>query len=121
MQISTKEEIYEIRDYTIESKWFDRYVDWAENYFIPFAKTRIDIIDFWVDKGIDAEVSGENPIESENGQPNITWIARYNDKKERDAFFQSLGTDSEWKKVWSMHPNPNAYIQQNTRFFKSVI
>ena len=81
MKSLMKEKIYEIRDYTIEEKLFDEYVYWAKNYFIPFAKKRIDIIDFSVDEGIDAEVSGTNPVVSENGQPNITWIAKYNDKK----------------------------------------
>ncbi len=120
MKSLMKEKIYEIRDYTIEEKWFDEYVYWAKNYFIPFAKKRIDIIDFCVDEGIDAEVSGTNPVVSENGQPNITWIAKYNDKKERDTFFQSLETDGEWEKVWSMHPNPDAYIHSNARFLKSI-
>ena len=75
MTNSSKEELYEIRDYTIEPECFDRYLYWAENHFIPYAKEKIDIVDFWVDKGIDAEVNGTNPIVSTNGQPNITWVA----------------------------------------------
>ena len=59
--------LYEIRDYTIEPEWFDKYVFWAENHFIPYAEKRIDIIDFWVNRGIDSEVSGTNPIISPNG------------------------------------------------------
>ena len=120
MKSSTEEEIYEIRDYTIEPEWFDKYVYWAENHFIPFAEKRIDIIDFWVNRGIDSEVSGANPLISPNGQPNITWVARYKNKEERDAFFESFETDDEWLKVWSKHPNPDAYIHENARFFKSV-
>ena len=112
--------LYEIRDYTIEPEWFDKYVFWAENHFIPYAEKRIDIIDFWVNTDIDCEVSGTNPIISQNGQPNITWVARYNNKEERDTFFSSLAKDDEWKKVWEKHPNPDAYIHSNARFFKSV-
>ena len=117
---ATKGVLYEIRDYTIEPEWYDRYVYWAENHFIPYAKEKIDIVYFWVDKGIDAEVGVKNPIVSTNGQPNITWVARYRNKNERDAFFESLETDDEWAKVWSLHPKPDAYIHQNARFFKSV-
>ena len=120
MKSLNKDEIYEIRDYTIEEKWFDKYVYWAENHFIPFANKRIDIIDFWVDREIDAEISGANPVESENGQPNITWIAKYDSKKERDSFYQSLEEDDEWAKVWSVHPNPDAYLVKNARFFKKI-
>ena len=87
---------------------------------MPYAKEKIDIIDFWVYAGLDAEVEGENPIVSPNGQPNITWVAKYQNKLERDKFFESLETDPEWDKVWSKHPNPGAYIQENARFFKSI-
>ena len=117
---NTKKELYEIRDYTIESEWFDEYVYWAENHFIPYASKRIDLVDFWVDKGIEAEVSGTNPVVSINGQSNITWVARYSNKNERDDFFGSLKSDDEWAKVWSMHPKPDSYIHQNARLIKSV-
>ena len=120
MTNSSKEVLYEIRDQTIDPEWFDRYVYCAENHFIPYAKERIDIVNFWVDKGIDAEVTGTNPIVSKNGQPNITWVSRYKNKRERDAFFESLETDDEWEKVWSKHPKPDAYIHENARFFKSI-
>ena len=38
----------------------------------------------------------------------------------RDAFFANLDVDPEWEKVWSKHPNPDAYIHSNARFFKSI-
>tara|TARA_Y100000590_G_C15645916_1_gene986850 strand:- start:992 stop:1195 length:204 start_codon:yes stop_codon:yes gene_type:complete len=49
----------------------------AKNYFMPYAKERIDIIDFWFYTGLDAEVGGRNPIVSPNGQTNITWVDKY--------------------------------------------
>ena len=112
--------IYEIRDYTIEEQWFERYVYWAKNHFMPYAKKRINVIDFWVYNGIGAEIEGKNPIVSPNGQPNITWVAEYENKEERDNFFKSLENDSEWEDVWGKHPNPDAYIHENARFFKSI-
>ena len=115
-----KAEIYEIRDYTIEPEWFDEYVYWAENHFMPYGNDRIEIIDFWVSTGEEAIVEGTNPIVSPNGQPNITWVAKYNNREERDAFFANLDVDPDWEKVWSKHPNPDAYIHSNARFFGSV-
>ena len=76
--------IYEIRDYTIEEQWFERYVYWAKNHFMPYAKKRINVIDFWIYNGIGAEIEGKNPIVSPNGQPNITWVAEYENKEERE-------------------------------------
>ena len=55
---------------------------------MPYAKERIDIIDFWVYTGLDAE-EVQNPIVSINGQPNITWVAKYENKMERDKFLES--------------------------------
>lgn len=115
-----KSEIYEIRDYTIEEEFFDAYVYWAENHFMPYGNERIEIIDFWVSRGKEAIVEGTNPIVSPNGQPNVTWVAKYKSREERDAFFNSLDTDPEWERVWSKHPNPDAYIHSNARFFRSI-
>ena len=59
--INLKSEVYEIRDYTIEEEWFEAYVYWAENHFMPYGNARIEIIDFWVSTGEDAIVEGTNP------------------------------------------------------------
>ena len=112
--------IYEIRDYTIEKEWFEQYVVWVKEFFLPYAQNKINIIDFWAYDGVEAEVEGKNPVVSPNGQPNITWVAKYNNKQERDDFFASLETDPDWEKVWSNHPNPDAYIHENARFFRSI-
>lgn len=72
--------IVEIRDYTIEAKWFEQYVEWAK-VAAPWLKKHLDVIDFWVDDGIQAELDGSDPQLSPHGQPNVTWIIRYADKK----------------------------------------
>ena len=79
------------------------------------------MIDFWSYDGVDAEVEGKYYVIFPNGQPIITWVAKYNNKQDRDDFFASLKTDLEWEKVWSNHPNPDAYIYKNARFFTSII
>ena len=43
--INLKSEVYEIRDYTIEEEWFEAYVYWAENHFMPYGNARIEIIE----------------------------------------------------------------------------
>ena len=112
--------IYEIREYIIEDQWLEKYILWAKNYFIPFAQKKIGIIEFLADDGIGSEVEGSSPLEYPNGQPNITYIAKFKSKKERDDLFNSMGNDPEWEKVWSKHPNPNAYVHSYGKFFKSI-
>ena len=92
----------------------------GKRIFLPYAKNKINIIDFWAYDGIDLEVEGKNPVVSQNGKSNITLVAKYNNKQERDDFFASLETDLQWEKVWNNHPKPDAYIYKNARFFTSI-
>ena len=68
--------IYEIREYTIEKEWLEHYVKWVKDFFSPYVKNKINIIDFWAYDGIDAVFEVKNPVVSPNGQPNITWVAK---------------------------------------------
>ena len=102
LSFNLKSAVYEIRD------------------FMPYGKERIEIVDFWVSRGDEAIVEGTNPIVSPNGQPNVTWVAKYDSREDRDTFFANLDVDPEWEEVWSKHPNPDAYIHSNARFFSSI-
>ena len=53
--------ILEIRDYTIEPDWFNAYRDWARDFAAPWLKANLNVIDFWVDDGHEALVSGSAP------------------------------------------------------------
>ena len=41
--------IYEIRDYTIDSEWFEAYKVWAKDLAAPWLKENLEVIDFWMD------------------------------------------------------------------------
>ena len=112
--------IYEIREYTIEDQWLEKYLLWAKNYFIPFAQKKVQNVEFLAYDGIGFKVEGSSPLEYPNAQPNITYIAKFKSKKERDDLFNSMGNNLEWEKVWSRHPNPNAYVHSYGKFFKSI-
>lgn len=111
--------IVEIRDYTIEAKTFEAYKQWAAELAVPWLKANLDIIDFWVDCGIEAEVSGSNPQVSANGQPNVTWIIRWDSIEDRRNRFASTMASPEWKEIWAKHPNENGYLQMNSRFLQA--
>ncbi len=112
--------IVEIRDYTIEPEWFEAYKAWAIEHAAPWLMANLDVIDFWLDDGMEAEVSGSNPVVSPNGQPNVCWIIRWPDRASRDAGFEAFASNPEWQAIWAKHPNPNAYLQMNARFMKSA-
>ena len=112
--------IVEIRDYTIEAEWLDPYRRWAEELAAPWLKANLNVIDFWMDCGIAAEVGGTNPQGSPIGQPNVCWVIRWPSKEERDEGFAAIGKSSEWQAIWAKHPNENAYLQMNARFMEAL-
>ena len=114
------EAIVEIRDYTIEPEWLDAYTKWADSLAAPWLRANLDVIDFWLDCGIDTEVRGSSPQVSENGQANVCWIIRWASKTDRDARFGKVFGSVEWREIWAEHPNPKAYLQQNVRFMRAA-
>lgn len=113
--------LVEIRDYTIEPEWFEAYKNWAVELAAPWLKSNLDVIDFWLDDGIEAEVTGSAPQVSTNGQANVCWIIRWASLEERKAGFGAFTENPEWQEIWAKHPNPNAYLQMNARFMKSAV
>lgn len=112
--------IVEIRDYTIEADKFDVYKEWAITQAAPWLKSNLDVIEFWMDDGMEAEVAGSNPQVSENGQPNVCWIIRWPSKEVREAEFGERMSHPEWLEIWAQHPCPDAYLQMNARFMKAA-
>jgi hypothetical protein len=115
------EGIVEVRDYTIEAEWLEPYRTWATDLAGPFLAANLDVIDFWMDEGEEAEVSGSNPVVSPNGQPNVCWIIRWPSREAREAGWEQFRADPEWQAIWAKHPNTAAYLQINVRFLRSVL
>ncbi|MEM7003952.1 MAG: hypothetical protein AAF529_24410, partial [Pseudomonadota bacterium] len=103
--------IVEVRDYTIEAEWFPAYCEWARELAAPWLKANLDLVDFWLDDGVDAEVAGSSPSVSANGQANVCWIIRWPDKATRDAQFKEIMQSPGWQEIWAKHPNADSYLQ----------
>ena len=114
------EAIVEIRDYTIEADWFEAYKIWAIELAVPWLKANLDVIDFWLDDGMEPEVTGSAPVVSPNGQPNVCWIIRWESKTAREEQFRSTMRSPQWREIWAKHPNEKAYLHMNARFMKAA-
>ncbi len=114
------EAIVEIRDYTIEANWFEAYKVWAVELAAPWLRANLDIIDFWMDDGMEAEVTGSAPSVSPNGQANVCWIIRWASKEAREEQFKAIMGSPEWAKIWAQHPKEDSYLQMNARFMKAA-
>ena len=61
--------IFEIRDYTIAQPDYAAYKTWAEDLAGPWLKANLNVLEFWMDAGIEAEVAGTDPKVSPHGKP----------------------------------------------------
>ena len=112
--------IYEIRDYTIASNHFSAYKTWAEQKAGPWLKANLDVLDFWMDEGLPAEVGGSDPQVSKHGQANVCWIIRWDSLEAREKRWPEWTQSAEWQAVWAEHPCPDAYLHMNARFMSAV-
>ncbi|WP_419934476.1 hypothetical protein [Candidatus Palauibacter sp.] len=74
--------IYEVRNYHFDPARFDEYAQIARGEYLRYLREHLDIVGFWVESGIPAEVRGAE--QDELGSANITWVIRWASKAERD-------------------------------------
>ena len=120
MNEGMNEGIVEIRDYTIDPKDFPAYRRWATEHAAPWLKANLDVIDFWVDVGLEAEIAGSDADPSRHGLANVCWIIRWPDRDARDEGYRAFVRDPGWQEIWSRHPNPDAYLEINVRFMRAA-
>lgn len=112
--------LYEIRDYHYRRDIWDQYKEWATSRAIPFLKSNLDVVGFWLDSGIDPEIRGSSPIDSPIGSANVTWIIRWPDKETRDRDFARVMDSEGWREVVSHHPDRGGYLQISVRFLEEA-
>ncbi|MDH3734877.1 MAG: DUF1428 domain-containing protein [Gemmatimonadota bacterium] len=111
--------IYEVRDYHIDPARLDDYRDWAENHGLAYLRQELDVVGFWVDSGVEAEVNGE--VVDPMGPANVTWIIRWPSKAERDARMGTVFSTPEWQEVFARLPGGGGnYKRIQSRFFTGL-
>lgn len=96
--------MFEIRNYHFPPANFGEYKAWAESLALPYIRRKLDVVGYWVDNGMAAEYSGSLPKEENAARANITWIARWKDRAERDKVWQDLSSDVAWQEILSQVP-----------------
>lgn len=108
--------MYEIRNYHYDPKKFAAYKEWATNHAVPFLKENLDIVGFWIDNGLEPELTGAAPVPNKHGSANVTWIIRWESKAARDQGHKSVFRSNGWKQVWAKHPDADGYLQMEAKF-----
>jgi hypothetical protein len=111
--------LYEIRNYHFNPELFEDYKAWAKSEATPFLKDKLDIVGFWVDTGIPAELNGE-PLDA-LGSANITWIIRWEDMAQRESEFEATLGSPEWADIFSRVPGGlDSYRRREAKFFEEL-
>ena len=111
--------IYEIRNYHFDAARFDAYAVVARGDYIRYLRQHLDIVGFWIEAGIPAEVRGRE--QDELGPANITWIIRWTSKEERDEMLPEVLGTPEWREIFADVPGGGAsYLRIESRFMESL-
>ena len=108
--------LYEIRDYHYRRDIFDAYKAWAEEHAVPVLRKHMDVLGFWIDGGIEPDITGTDPIDSPIGSANVTWIIRWASMDARNQGHKDVFGGAGWQDIWAKHPDANGYLQMEARF-----
>ena len=85
--------MFEIRNNHFEPARIDAYTKWAETLAVPYIRTKMDLVGFWVDNKMAPEYGGSLPLDAEVRPANVTWILRWTDMEQRDKTWAELRSD----------------------------
>jgi len=97
----------------------DEYRAWAAKAS-KVLRERMDVLGFWVDVGIPAQIMGSDPMDLPHGSANVTWIIRWENMEQREEGWQRLWEDPEWRNIWDRHPGFDGYLHMSVRFLKEA-
>lgn len=111
--------IYEIRNYHFDPARYDEYAEVAKGEYIRYLREHLDIVGFWIESGIPAEVRGAE--QDELGPANVTWVIRWASKEERDEKLPAVLGTPEWREIFAEVPGGGAsYLRIESRFMESL-
>ena len=111
--------IYEIRNYHFDPARFEEYAEVAQGDYIRYLREHLDIVGFWIESGVPAEVRGAE--QDELGPANVTWVIRWASKEERDEKLPAVLGTPEWREIFADVPGGGgSYLRIESRFMSSL-
>ena len=112
--------LYEIRNYWYDPAHFEDYKKWSRELAFPYAKSKFDIVGFWLKNDIPPEYDGALPWYENVVPSNVTWVIRWKDKEHRDKGWKDFLSE-EWKRILSSVPGgTQSYLREEVKFAESV-
>ncbi len=112
--------MFEIRNYHYDPAKFAAYRTWAIDDAVPFLKSHLDVVGFWISNGEPSEITGRDPAPHKHGSANVTWILRWDSKQARDEGHKRVFQGDGWKAIWAKHPDANGYLQMEAVFTEAL-
>ena len=107
----------EIRSYHFAPKRFDEYKKWAETLAVPYLRSKMDVVGFWLQSDIPPIYGGSLPRDESVTPANVTWVIRWRDREQRDKAWEELRSSSEWKSILALVPGGDAsYLTAEAKF-----
>jgi hypothetical protein len=111
--------IYEIRNYYYEPSQFAAYKTWARTRALPYLKRNLNVLGFWVNTDVAAEVTGRQM--DALGSANITWIIGWDDLSLRRATLDRVFATPEWQQIFADVPGGlESYLRIECKFTESL-
>jgi hypothetical protein len=108
--------MYEINSYHFNAETFGEYKKWVIAEVVPFLRANLDLVGFWLDNIEAPELGGTQLVEHPLGSVNSMWIVRWDSMEERNRKYEEVFGCEEWKRIKANLPDPDGYLQYETRF-----
>lgn len=113
--------MFEIRSYHFEPTRFDEYKTWAEMLAVPYIRTRMKLVGFWVSNGMEPEYGGSLPRDENIRPANVTWVIDWSDKAARDRAWTAFRADPGWVAILAQVPGGRpSYLRTEAKFATAI-
>lgn len=113
--------MFEIRNYHFDPARFAEYKKWAETLAVPYIKSQMDVVGFWVNNEMAPEYGGTAPRDEKARPANVTWIIRWRDKSHRDKAWQEFRANPKWHAILGQVPGGRgSYFRTEAKFATEI-
>ena len=110
--------IFEIRNYHYEPTLLTEYRAWAVSKALPYIRSHLDLVGFWVNLNEPAQIGGQ-PLD-DLGSATVTWIIRWQDMATRNRVMADVFGSDDWREIMAANPGQQHYHRTEAKFAEAL-